>query len=136
MAAFAPRSDIIRPVDAEVAGEQEDLLLIAAQPGTEPVAGVVPVVPVPQPVVDDPCLHGGVVAFPQVIEELRVQAGVAAGAGLLDGVVRLVEDGDDVPGPRTGARQGRVSSRRGMCGSRAQHCWMPASRNRRCWYPV
>ena len=47
-------ADIIRPGDAEVAGEQEDLFLVVPQPGAEGVAGVVAVVPVPQPVVDHP----------------------------------------------------------------------------------
>src|SRR5271165_3848442 len=55
--------------------------------------------PVPQPVVDDPGRHRGVVAFPQAGEDLRVQGGVAAGAGVLDGLVRLAQDGDDVAGP-------------------------------------
>jgi hypothetical protein len=33
---------IVHPVDAEVAGEQEGLLFIAAQPGAEGVAGWLP----------------------------------------------------------------------------------------------
>jgi hypothetical protein len=49
-AAFA---DVVRPAHGEDAGEQEDLFLVVAQPGAEGVAGVVPVVPCPQPVVDD-----------------------------------------------------------------------------------
>ncbi len=57
---------IIRPAHGEVAGEQEDLFPVVAQPGPERVAGVVPLVPVPQPVVDDPGGDGGVVAFAQV----------------------------------------------------------------------
>src|SRR5205807_4050519 len=48
---------------------------------------------------DDTCPDRLVVAFPQVIEQLRVQAGAATGAGLRDGLVRLAEDGDDVAGP-------------------------------------
>ena len=36
---------------------------------------------------DDPGLHGGVVACLQVIEDLQVQGGVLAGAGRLDGGV-------------------------------------------------
>ena len=60
---------------------------------------MVPVVPVPQPVVDDPGRHGLVVAFPQALQQLRVQGGVAAGAGLLHGLVRLAQDRDDVAGP-------------------------------------
>jgi len=55
--------------------------------------------PVPEPVVDDPGLHGGVVAFPQVIEDLLVQDGVPAGAGGLDGSVGLAEDRDDIRSP-------------------------------------
>ena len=34
---------VVRPVHGEVAGEQEDLLLVVAQPAAERVAGVVPV---------------------------------------------------------------------------------------------
>jgi hypothetical protein len=59
---------------------------------------MVPVVPVPQPVVDDPGPDGLVVAFPQVIEQSRVQAGAAAGAGLVHGLVRLAQDCDHVGG--------------------------------------
>ena len=92
-------TDIIRPAHGEFAGEQEDLFLVVAQPGAERVSGVVAVVPVPQPVVDDPGRHGGVVAFPQVIEYLRVEGGVAAGAGGLDGLMSVAQDRDDVAGP-------------------------------------
>ena len=42
---------------------------------------VIAVVPVPEPVVDDPGGNGLVVAFPQACEDLRVKGGVAAGAG-------------------------------------------------------
>src|SRR5262249_32895729 len=73
--------DVVRPVDGEVAGEQEDLFLVVAQPAAERVAGVVSGVPVPQPVVDDPGPDRGVVTFPQVIEYLLVQGGVPADAG-------------------------------------------------------
>jgi len=38
--------DVVRPVHGEVAGEQEDLLFVLAQPAAERVADVVPVVPV------------------------------------------------------------------------------------------
>src|SRR5262249_31452694 len=34
--------DVVRPVHGEVAGEQEDLLFVLAQPAAERVAGVVP----------------------------------------------------------------------------------------------
>ena len=95
----AALGDVGRPVHGEVAGEQEDLFLVVAQPAGEAVAGVVAGVPVPQPVVDDPGPDGGVVAFAQVIEDLRVQGGAAAGAGVLDGPVRLAQDRDDVAGP-------------------------------------
>ena len=64
----AALGDVVRPVHGEVAGEQEDLLLVVAQPAAERVAGVVPGVPVPQPVVDDPGPDRRVVAFPQVVE--------------------------------------------------------------------
>ena len=77
----AALGDIVRPAHGEVAGEQEDLLPVAAQPAAERVAGVVPVVPVPQPVVDDPEGGGRVVAFAQVIEDLLVQGGVRRGRG-------------------------------------------------------
>ena len=90
---------VIRPADGEDSGEQEGLLLIVPQPGTEGVSGVVPVMPVPEPVVDDPRGHRGVVAFQQVIEDLLVQGGVPASTGGLDGLMSLAEDRDDVPGP-------------------------------------
>ena len=95
----AALGDIVRPVHGEITGEQEDLFLVAAQPCAERVAGMVPVVPVPQPVMDDPGPDRLVVAFPQVIKQLRVQAGVAAGAGLIYGPVCLAQDRDDVAGP-------------------------------------
>ncbi len=60
---------------------------------------MVPGVPVPQPVVDDPGGDRGVVAFPQVIEYLLVQGSVPAGAGRPDGRMGLTQDGDDVAGP-------------------------------------
>jgi hypothetical protein len=50
------------PVDGEVGGEQPDLVGVLGQPGREGVAGVVAVVPVPVPVVDDADGDGGVVA--------------------------------------------------------------------------
>jgi hypothetical protein len=49
--------------------------------------------------VDDPGADRGVVAFPQVLEYLRVQSGDAAGVGVFHGLVRLAQDGDDVAGP-------------------------------------
>jgi hypothetical protein len=48
---------------------------------------------------DDPGPDRLVVAFAQVIEQLRVQSGVAAGAGLIHGPVRLAQDRDDVACP-------------------------------------
>src|SRR5215470_13075463 len=47
-------SSVGRPVRGEVAGEQEDLLFVVAQPAAQRVAGMISLVPVPQPVVDDP----------------------------------------------------------------------------------
>jgi hypothetical protein len=50
--------------------------------------------------VDDP--GGGVVvvvAFEQVVEYLLVQGRVCAGAGSLDCLTGLAEDGDDIAGP-------------------------------------
>src|SRR5215472_3213999 len=88
--------DVVRPVHAELAGEQEDLFLVVAQPGAGRVAGMVPLVPVPQPVVDDPEGGGLVVALAELVQDVRVQGGAAAGAGGLDGRVGLAEDGDDV----------------------------------------
>ena len=55
----AALGDVVRPVDGEVVGEQQDLLLVVAQPATEGVAGVVPVVPVPQPASNDAVADGG-----------------------------------------------------------------------------
>jgi hypothetical protein len=72
-------ADVIRPAHGELAGEQEDLLLMASQPGPEGVSGVVTVVQVPQPVVDDPRGDRSVVASVQVIEYLLVKGGVPAG---------------------------------------------------------
>jgi hypothetical protein len=48
---------------------------------------------------DDPRSDGGVVAFPQVTEDFRVEAGAVAGAGVLDRPVGLAEDLDDLGGP-------------------------------------
>jgi hypothetical protein len=69
------------------------------QPSGERVAGVVPGVPVPQPVVDDARPDGFVVAFSQVIKQLRGEAGVVASAGGFYGLVCLAQDGDNVAGP-------------------------------------
>jgi hypothetical protein len=80
-------ADIVGPVHVEVAGEQEDLLLVVPQPAGERVAGVVAVVPAAEPVVDPPGFGGGVVAFEQAVEDLLVKGGAAAGAGVLDGRV-------------------------------------------------
>ena len=68
----AALGDVGRPVHGEVAGEQEDLLLVVAQPAAERVAGMVPLVPVPQPVVDDPEGDGLVVALAQLGQQLRI----------------------------------------------------------------
>ena len=95
----AALADVVRPVHVEVAGEQQDLFLVVPQPAGEGVSGVVPGVPVPEPVVDAPGFRGLVVAFAQAGEDLRVECGAAAGAGVLDGPVRLAQEGDDVPGP-------------------------------------
>src|SRR5258708_30997411 len=92
-------ADIVGPVHVKVAGEQEDLLLVVPQPAGERVAGVVPGVPVAEPVVDSPGFYGGGVASPQVIDDLRVQGGAAAGAGLLPGLMRVAEGRGDVAGP-------------------------------------
>ncbi len=45
-------------------------------------------------------------------EELRVQAGVAAGAGRLDGLVRLAQDRDDVAWPAGTGGAGSPCTRR------------------------
>jgi hypothetical protein len=89
--------------------------------------------PVPEPVVDDPRGHRGVVAFQQVFEDLLVQGGVPASTGGPGGLISLAEDRDDVPaqfctppGPSfVTARHRRITC--------AAHCWMPARRERRCW---
>ena len=95
----AALGDVGRPVHGEIAGEQEDLLFVAAQPAAQRVAGVVPVLPVPQPVVDDPEGGGLVVALAELVQHLRAEGGAAAGAGVLDGLVRFAQDLDDVAGP-------------------------------------
>jgi hypothetical protein len=58
--------DIVRPVHGEVAGEQEDLLLVVAQLAAQRVAGVVSLVPVPQPVVGDAEGDGVVAALAEL----------------------------------------------------------------------
>ena len=103
--------DIIRPAHGEVAGEQEDLLPVLFQPAAESVAGVVPGVPVAQPVVRPAEGGGGVVAFEQVIEDLLVQGGVAADAGLPDGCVGLAQDRDNACGPALQAAGARFRDR-------------------------
>jgi hypothetical protein len=94
----AALGDIVRPVHGEVAGEQEDLFPVLAQPAAERVAGVVPVVPVPQPVVGDPEGGGLVVALAELVQQVRVEGGAAAGAGVLDGLLGLAQGGDDAAG--------------------------------------
>ena len=59
----AALGDVVRPLDGGLAGEQPDLAGVVAQPAAEDVARVVAVVPVPQPVVDDPEGDGLVVAL-------------------------------------------------------------------------
>src|SRR2546423_14854922 len=95
----AALGDVGGPVHGEVAGEQEDLLFVAAQPAAEGVAGVVPVLPVPQPVVDDAEGGGLVVALAELVQQVRAGRGAAAGAGVLDGLVRFAQDHDDLAGP-------------------------------------
>src|SRR6266403_2132579 len=92
----AALGDVGGPVHGEIAGEQEDLLLVAAQPAAQRVAGVVPVLPVPQPVVDDPEGGGLVVALAELVQQVRAEGGAAAGA---DGLVRFAQDRDDLAGP-------------------------------------
>src|SRR5258708_33494171 len=101
-------ADIVGPVHVKVAGEQEDLLLVVPQPAAERVAGVVPGVPVAEPVVDSPGFRGGVVAFAQTIKDLRVEFGAAAGPGVLNGPVRVAEDRDDVFRPGLGAARAEL----------------------------
>jgi hypothetical protein len=60
---------------------------------------VVPLVPVPQSVVGDPERGRLVVALAEFVKQARAEGGAAAGAGVLDGLVRLAQDGDDVAGP-------------------------------------
>jgi hypothetical protein len=60
---------------------------------------VVPVVPVPQPVVDDPEGGGLVVALAELVQHVRVRGCTAAGTGVLDGLIGLAEDRDDVTSP-------------------------------------
>ena len=91
--------DVGGPVHGEVAGEQEDLFLVAAQPAAQCVAGVIPAVPVPQPVMGDAEGDGVVVALAELLQQVRVDGGAAAGAGVFDGLMRLAQDGDDVASP-------------------------------------
>src|ERR1039457_3269270 len=58
------------------------LYACSQQPAAQGVAGVVPVVPVPQPVMGDPEGGGLVVALAQLFQLFGVQGGVPAGAGL------------------------------------------------------
>ena len=107
----AALGDIVRPAHGEVAGEQEDLLPVLFQPAAESVAGVVSGVPVAQPVVRPAEGGGGVVAFEQVIEDLLVQGGAAAGAGLPDGCVGVAQDRDGVGGPALQAAGAQLRDR-------------------------
>jgi hypothetical protein len=77
-----PLGAVAGPLDGELAGEQPGLLLVLLQPTAQGVAGVVPVVPVPQPVMGDPERGGLVVALAQLGQLSGVQGGVPAGAGL------------------------------------------------------
>ena len=92
---------VVRPVDGELRGEQPHLLFVFAQPAAERVAGMVPLVPVPQPVVRDPEGDGLVVALPQLRQQLLIQRRVAPGQRVVNGLVRLAEDLDDFSRPRT-----------------------------------
>ena len=77
----------------------QNLVRVLAQPAAEHVAGVVPVaVPVPQTVVDDPGGNGVVVAFPQVLEQGRIEGWLSARPGVFHGLVRLAQDRDHVRG--------------------------------------
>ena len=52
--------------------------------------------PVAQPVVDDPEGSGLVVALAEVVQQVGVQGGAAAGTGVLYGLMGLAQDGDDL----------------------------------------
>src|ERR1700722_17346485 len=73
--------------------------LVLLEPAAEGAAGVVPVVPVPQPVIGD-AEGGGLVVAPAQFGQLSgVQGGVPAGAGFLHRLVRLAQDADHVASP-------------------------------------
>ena len=42
---------------------------------------------------------GVVVALAELLQQVRVDGGAAAGAGVFDGLMRLAQDGDDVASP-------------------------------------
>jgi hypothetical protein len=88
-----PLGAVAGPLDGEFAGEQPDLLLVLLQPAAQSVAGVVPVMPVPQPVMGDPEGGGLVVALAELVQQVRVEGGAAAGAGVLDGLMGLAQGG-------------------------------------------
>ena len=85
----AALGDVGRPVHGEVAGEQEDLFLVVAQPAAQRVAGVVSLMPVSQPVMGDAEGDGVVVARAELVQQVRAEGGAAAGPGVADGLVRL-----------------------------------------------
>ena len=112
----------------------QNLVRVLAQPAAERVAGMVPVtVPVPQPVMDDPGGNGVVVAFPQSLEQGRGQGGLAAAAGVVDGLVCLAQDGDHVGGPGLQAAGSSLDTARHRRMTCWQHCWIPASWPDSCW---
>jgi hypothetical protein len=60
---------------------------------------VLAVVPVAEPVGDLTPVDRGVVAFPQVREQVRVEGARPGGEGVLDGTVGVAEDPADGFGP-------------------------------------
>jgi hypothetical protein len=59
--------------------------------------------PVPQPAIGDAEGNGLVVTLAELVQQVRAEGGAAAGAGMVRGPVRLVQDGDDVAGPASQA---------------------------------
>ncbi len=90
---------VVRPVHAEVRGEQPDLPGVLLQPAAQHVAGVVSVVPVPVPVMRDPELGGLVVTLAQLRQKFRVDGRIAPGPGVFGRLVRFAEYLDHVGGP-------------------------------------
>ena len=124
--------DLVRPLHGGFAGAQPDLPGVVAQPAAQDVAGVVAVVPVPVPVVDDPEGDGLVVALAELGQQLRVR-GTVPGPGLFDQAVGLPEDLDDVSAPGLQAARPELGDRAAAPYDVLAALLDPASWGRRSW---